>query len=239
MSNSLSLRDGKANCVESLTKSELLRRKIRLVSPCTNENSPSLLTHPRLREFYPELLFILHCTSRASVPLMEAALRCSRDRSPADAVAAGLAEYLERHIPEELYHDEWMLEDMEVLGIDRVEVLKRIPPAPLAAAVGSQYYWIYHYHPVAFLGYVAVLEGDPTPKNIVEAAVVRSGLPREAFRSLLVHSDNDPNHRDDFNQTLDRLPLRPEHTTVISVSAFQVACTIEEVFAQMLARFVG
>ena len=39
-----------------------------------------------------------------------------------------------------------------------------MPPPSVAGLVGSQYYWILHHHPVAFLGYVALMEGyPPTP----------------------------------------------------------------------------
>ena len=90
------------------------------------------------------------------MPLTEAALARSRELD--DPLAAPLARYLEEHVDEELGHDETLLGDLETLGVDRAEVLERIPPPAVAALVGSQYYWILHYHPVAFLGYVALME---------------------------------------------------------------------------------
>jgi len=211
--------------------SALLRQKIQLVSPCTSENSPSLLTHPRLREFYGELLYVLYSTIRANVPLMQAARDCARQHSGNDRVAAQLASYLERHIAEEMHHDEWLLEDMELFGFSRDAVWKRIPPVDVASLIGAQFYWIQFVHPVAILGYIAVLEGDPTPETAVEEGVRRSGLPEAAFRTILIHSRLDPHHRDDFNAMLDDLPLTAEHSTLIGISAFHTACTMNSLFA--------
>lgn len=211
--------------------STLLRQKIQLVSPCTSENSPSLLTHPQLREFYAELLYVLYSTIRANIPLMQAARDSARQRSAHDPVAADLAGYLDQHIPEEMHHDEWLLEDLEGLGYSREAVWSRIPPLDVASLIGAQLYWIQFVHPVALLGYIAVLEGDPTPEAAIEEAVTKSGLPREAFRTILIHSRLDPGHRDDFNARLDQLPLTQEHSTLIGISAFHTACAMNRIFA--------
>jgi Iron-containing redox enzyme len=217
-----------------LAPSTLLQKKIRLVSPRTLSNTPSVLTHPRLREFFGDMLFVLYSTIWATVPLMEEALRVARERSASDAVAAELVPYYENHIAEELHHDEWMLEDMETLGLDRAEILKRIPPCGLAAAVGAQYYWIYHYHPVALLGYFAALETDPVPASVVETAAVESGLPRAAFRTIFLHAEHDFDHCAELNRLIDRLPLEPHHVKVMSMSAMQIAAAYDEAFISIL-----
>jgi len=69
-----------------------------------------------------------------------------------DRVLRAFGDYLDRHILEETGHDEWILDDAEVLGIDRKLLLERIPKQTAAQIVGSQYYWMYHYHPVSMLG---------------------------------------------------------------------------------------
>jgi Iron-containing redox enzyme len=218
----------------SLAPSEILRRKIRLVNPRTLSNTPSVLAHPRLGEFYPDLLFLLYSTIRASVPLMQTALEAALQRSSTDAVARDLVPYLATHIEEELNHDEWLLEDMELLGMNRAGILKRLPPPELAAAVGAQFYWVQCYHPVALLGYLVVLEGDPTPHGVVEKAAAEGGLPPAAFRTVLLHSEHDFQHRDELNQVIDRLPLQPHHSAVMSISAMQIAAAYEEAFASIL-----
>jgi hypothetical protein len=227
-----SVADSEVETGETLTShSTLLRQKIQLVSPCTAKNSPSLLTHPRLREFYGEMLFVLYCTIRANVPMMQAARDCARPRSSNDRAAAKLASYLDHHIGEEMHHDEWLLEDMEVLGFKRDAVWKRIPPVEVAALVGAQFYWIQYAHPVAILGYIAALECDPTPESAVEEAIRNSGLPAAAFRTILMHSRLDPLHRDDFNAMLDGLPLTEDQSSLIGISAFHTACTLNSILA--------
>lgn len=217
-----------------LTASELLRRKIRLVNPHDLASSPSVLIHPRLREFFPDLLFLLYSIIQATSPLLQAAIAASRARAAFDPVAKELVPYLEKHAEEEEHHDVWLLEDMEALGMNRTEVLRRLPPPDLAAAVGCQYYWIYHYHPVALLGYMAVLEGDPTPAETVEKAVAQHGLPRAAFRSLFIHAEHDISHCDDLNKMVDQLPLEAHHFKVMSISAMQIASAYEEAFLTIL-----
>ena len=119
------------------------------------------MRHPRVRDLYPEYLVASHGIVRASVPLMEVARQRATSIAGEDPVAAGLAAYLYEHIPEELDHDEWVLQDLELLGVDRTHVLARPPTPTIAQFVGAQYYWVAHYHPVALLGYIALLEGYP------------------------------------------------------------------------------
>jgi hypothetical protein len=228
------LEDYGAAGVAGLTASALLKKKILLVSPHTHDTTPSVLTHPQLREFYPEMLFTLYSTIWATVPLLEAALTVSRERFAGDAVAAKLIPYYQNHIVEELHHDEWMLEDMEVLGMKRREIIERLPPAGIAEAVGAQYYWIYHYHPVAFLGYLAALETDPVSADVVKKAAAESGIPPAAFRTLLIHSEHDFDHCEDLNRLIDGLPLQPQHIRLMSLSAMQIAAAYDKAFTAML-----
>jgi heme oxygenase-like protein len=215
------------------THSEWLREKLALVLAPASAASRALWSHPRVAELVPEYLFSIHCSARATIPLMEAVRERAEQLAPDDRVAAGLARYLEKHIPEELHHDEWFLEDLEALGVPRQRTLSRIPPVSVAAMVGAQYYWALHYHPVALLGFFAVLEGYPASAQQLEVVIARSGLPRRGFRTLLEHSDLDRDHRDELHETLDGLPLTAQHSALIAVSAFATlhlaACTLEEV----------
>ena len=215
------------------TESERLRRKIELLLPEPAAAGRRLFTHPRIEDLYSEYLFTFHCVVRASVPLMEAALRRSRSMAATDSVAARVAEYLEGHIPEEQQHDEWLLDDLQVLGISRSTVLPRLPSATVAALVGSQYYWIFHYHPVALLGYVELLEGYPPSTAEIEDLIMRTGHRREAFRTLIHHARLDPDHGDELNRTLNELPLTVEQSAAVGLSAMNsvhlLARAIEEI----------
>jgi hypothetical protein len=153
------------------------------------------------------------------VPLTEAALKRSRELADTDALAAPLAAYLEEHVEEEVGHDETLLDDLELVGVDRATVVARMPSPAVAALVGAQYYWIVHHHPVAFLGFIALMEGYPPTPELIETLIERTGFPREAFRTYIEHGDLDPGHRDHLDQTLDSLPLTAKDETILGVSA--------------------
>jgi len=132
---------------------------------------------------------------------------------------AGLVAYLELHVDEELGHDETLLDDLALLGLEREDVLGRMPSPAVASLVGAQYYWVLHHHPVAFLGYVGVMEGYPPSDELVELLLERTGFPREAFTTFAEHGELDPGHRDHLDRTLDALPLTERHEEVIAASA--------------------
>jgi Iron-containing redox enzyme len=218
--------------------SQLLRGKIRLVQPRLSKVAQRFWTHPRVGELYPEFLFLVHTMIRASVPMMQAAAEEAR-RRPDDPVAAPLADYYEKHAREEMHHDDWLLDDLEVLGHRREEVLARLPSATVASLVGAYYYWIRHVHPAAFLAYLAVLEGNPPEVDQLEDIRRRAGLPPEAFRTLVKHAHLDPHHRDDLNDTLDALELTPALHTLLGVAAFHTVERVTEAMEEILERFGG
>jgi Iron-containing redox enzyme len=218
----------------STGESAHLRRTLELALPLFAAAGRRLWEHPRIRDLYPEYLVATHGVIRASVPLMERALE--RAQATEDPAAAGLAEYLEHHVDEERGHDDWLLEDLQVLGRSRDEVLARPPSTSVAALVGAQYYWIEHYHPVALLGYIGLLEGYPPTIADVNALMTRTGYEREAFRTLIRHAELDPLHRDDFDEMLDRLPLSPEQSAVIGLSGLYSINAFTRVVVDILER---
>lgn len=217
-----------------MSHSQQLRSKIRLVSSRLDAAARALWNHPQLARILPEYLFKNHSVVRASVPLMNAALECARTRFGSDPVAVGTAAYLAKHIPEEMNHDYWLVEDMETLGIDSSAVLKRMPSGRVAALVGSQYYWIYHFHPVCLLGYIAVLEGTPPTASYFEQVAKQARIPNEAFSSVFRHAKIDPQHRADLDNALDELPLTADHAAMLGVSAIHTAHLLSEVIEELL-----
>jgi len=195
----------------------------------------ALVEDPRLPELWPEYLVQQHMIIRATVPLTRAALTRSLELSEREPLGAPLAAYLEEHIDEEVGHDETLLDDLELLGLDRANVLGRMPSPTVAALVGSQYYWILHYHPVAFLGFVALMEGFPPTPELIETLVARTGSPREAFRTYVEHGDLDPGHRDHLDRTIDSLPLTPEHESALGVSAIASAALVARALEELVA----
>jgi hypothetical protein len=217
-------------------ESARLRRKLELVLPLLVDTGRRLWEHPRIRDLYPEYLVATHGVIRASVPLMVRALERARATAAEDPAAAGLAAYLEHHVEEERGHDDWLLEDLAVLGRSREEVLGQVPSASVAALVGAQYYWIEHYHPVAVLGYIGLLEGYPPSIADVDALMARTGYEREAFRTLIRHSELDPLHAADFDEAVDRLPLTTEQAAVMGLSGLHSVTAFARVLQDLLDR---
>jgi hypothetical protein len=104
----------------------------------------------------------------------------------------------------------------------------------VAAVVGAQYYWLLHYHPVAILGYIAVLEGYPPSRELIDALIERTGHPRKAFRTLLAHGVLDPRHRDDFDTALDAMPLTQGQEATVRLSALSSARMLADVLHEVV-----
>ncbi len=211
-----------------------LRLKLGLVLGDVVEAGERLLHHPRVTDLYPEYLFFTHCIIRASVPVMQTALDRARTISSGDPVAAGVAAYLDEHIAEELHHDDWVLDDLDVLGGDRGALLARPPSPTVASLVGAQYYWIAHHHPVAVMGYIALLEGYPPSAELIDGLIDRTGHPPEAFRTLLAHGSLDEHHRLEFDRALDDLPLAAGHETIVGLSALHSAHTFARALNEVI-----
>lgn len=218
--------------------SERVRNRIGLATRPLLDIYRRLKVHPRLDVLYPEYLVRTHMIIRASVPLMQVALEQAR-ALPDDPVAIPLAAYLDAHIGEEAAHDEWVLDDLAELGLDRSFVLAQMPPPAVAAMVGAQYYWVAHHHPVALLGYIVVLEGYPARSEDIEEMIERSGLPSAAFQTWAKHADLDPNHNRDLDDLLDSLPLTTDEASCICVSGMTTVRFAVAAFGELFEGDVG
>jgi len=218
-----------------LTHSRRLRAKIELLAPRMHRAIHAFWTHPRVVEIFPEFLFTTYCVGRSTVPLLEAARDAAIACRDGDPPAPFVAEYCARHIPEEAHHDEGVLDDLSVLGVSRESVAKKIPSATMAALIGSQYYWIHNVHPIALLGYLEVLEGEPPEAEFLEGFIQRTKLPREAFRTYFQHAHVDQKHRDDLRAALDRMPLARQHESILAISAFQTVELVRQIFEQLVS----
>jgi hypothetical protein len=218
-----------------MTASDRLRQKIGVVLPVFGATAWRIWDSPNVDELYPEYLCTMHCIVRSSVPLMQAAIERAEQLED-DPVAAGVAAYLSDHVGEEAGHDQWILQDIEATGRDPNEPLRRIPPASVAAVVGSQYYWIRHHHPAALMGHIAVMEGYPPSVRLAEHLQERTGYGPDAFRSLARHAMLDIHHRDEFLEVVDALPLTAEHETLLGISALHTVRGLIDVFEQILER---
>jgi Iron-containing redox enzyme len=195
-----------------------LRTAMRLAEHRLSAPARTFWSRRELPRMLPDFLFTVYCVCRSTVPLLRTA--AERAGSGGDPLGEPLARYYARHAREEMHHDEWLLEDMVAFGMNRDRILARMPSPAIASLIGSQYYWMFHAHPAALLGYLAVLEGYPPSAAHLQAIQAEYGVPPETFRTMLKHAQLDPHHRDDLNKELDRLPLTEELSSLISMSAF-------------------
>ena len=207
-----------------------IRTHFQLVSGLLGAGGDRMMASPDLAATSINHLVLLHQITRASVPLMETAhAECLRRGG--DPVCVGLAPYLLKHIEEERHHDDWTLDDLETVGIDRQDVLDVMPAANVAALVGAQYYWILHHHPVAILGYMIMLEFNaPTPETVAEMQRL-SGLPASVFRSHLLHAELDPHHQAELFQLVDDLGLSASEVRLVKESAMHTGRMLADCLA--------
>ncbi|WP_326734446.1 iron-containing redox enzyme family protein [Streptomyces sp. NBC_01022] len=178
---------------------------------------------------YRHYLCAMHQVIRASVPLMEqAAARC--EALPRDPVAPPLARYLRTHAEQERGHDDWLLTDAAAAGTAPGALTGTTPPAYVAALVGAQYYWIEHSHPVALLGYIAVLEGNAPAPGLAGRLARETGLPPAAFETVRLHADLDDGHSAGLDRLIGRLPLDRAQRSLVAVSALHTVAALAELF---------
>lgn len=199
------------------TAADQLRLKIKFMEPELTGVTHLLVSDPRVPELYRDYLIAYHGILRATIPLLQTARREALARDgPASRT---LASYLETHIEEEAGEDEWLLQDLEVLGVDRSKALERVPSPMVARLVGAQYYWVLHVDPITVLGYLAALERDPPSLELVDDLVHRTGHDRAAFRTLIAHAERDPDHAEELDDLLDRIELTDDQWLLVSLSA--------------------
>lgn len=219
-----------------LTHSQRLRSVLSLAENRLASLIHQVWFHPRLDVLYPEFLFSSYGLTLASAPAMRTAARICSDLPGSDPLHGWLQAYYLEHAEEEDGHADWLLDDLASLGISRERVIERLPYASVAALVGSQYYWMHHVHPIAYLGYIAVIE-TPAQIDFLQEVSHRTGIPLSSMSCHYRHAQLDPGHVAEFDAALDSLPLSPAHRDLITVSAIATIGHLERVFADILEHF--
>jgi hypothetical protein len=218
--------------VRNASNSARVRARIALLQPSVDAVTATFWGHPRIDALYPRLLTTYHPIMGAAVRFMDTAATLAAARD--DALAVPLSRYLRHHAGEERGHDDWVVSDLAALG-QPSSVLDR-PPAPHALAVlARQYEWAQDAHPVAFLGYVASIEGRPPRLDEVDLLQARTGLPAAAFTTYRKHALVDPRHSADLDALLDGLPLDESHLLLVEQSAMHTLRAVRGMFAALLA----
>ena len=217
--------------------SRVLKSKIRMVNPRLNEQLDRFWNHSNFSEVFVNHLFRLYHSVKASAQLLEGALERSKFLSPTCPVAAALVVYFAEHVQEEKGHDEWLLDDMELLGIKRGNVTSQIPPTDVAALIGSQYYYMRHTHPVSLLAYLAIIEGNPPRQENLDFIESKTDIPKAALRSFYKHAELDIVHSAELWALIDSLPLTPWHSSLLGLNAMLVVEQIAVSMENLLASF--
>jgi len=217
---------------------EALRATVALATPVLRAAAVRVWLAPAAGRRYPRYLRTMHGVIRASVPLMDlAARRCAERASTdpvADPVAGPLRQYLLEHIEQERGHDDWLLADLAVL--DRSPGPPPAATSAVARLVGAQYYWIEHHHPVALLGYIAVMEGNAPSAALPAWLANRAGVPAAALRAVREHADLDGGHTDAVYDLLNRLPLTTAQAHAVAVSGLHTVDALITIFAGLAAQ---
>jgi Iron-containing redox enzyme len=217
----------------AVSNSCVLWQKIALAQPRLDFSSHRFWTDPHLAALLPRFLLELHSIVRGGLTVMQIALQRADELAGKDPVASALAQYLSKHISEERDHDTWLLDDMTACGVDRQLALSRVIPGPVAALLGAQTYWVLQEHPIAFLGYIAVIEGNPPTREHLALIRDQTGFPDEAFRCLREHADADQGHAADLRDLIDAWPLSPRHHQLLALSAFETIEALARIFDQL------
>lgn len=216
--------------------SQFLRKRIQFISEndviSSEEINNTDTMDETFRKRFIDHLFLMHGITRASVPLMRTAHKKCVQLSDRDYL--DLERYYLKHIDEEKDHDEWLLTDLQTIGVERDRVLSKRPIQAIAELVGSQYYWIEHWHPVTLLGYISVMEGFPPSIQYIENLIVKTGLCREAFSTMIKHSVLDLKHREDLDVLIDRLRIPVNFKQGIVVNALYSYSKLQEIFGTKL-----
>ena len=163
------------------------------------------------REDYIAFLVQAYHHVRHTTPLLMA---CG-SRLPArlEWLREAIAEYIE----EEVGHQEWILDDLQALGVPRTAVINAGPSPATELMVAYAYDTIHRGNPVGFFGMVLVLEGTSVALATRAADVIEGtlGLPKKAFRYLRSHGSLDIEHTGFFEGLMDRLHEPADQAAVV------------------------
>jgi pyrroloquinoline quinone (PQQ) biosynthesis protein C len=128
-----------------------------------------------------------------------------------------LREAIAEYIEEEVGHQEWILDDLETLGVSRAAVLEAGPSPATELMVAYAYDTIHRGNPVGFFGMVLVLEGTSVALATRAADVIETtlGLPKKAFRYLRSHGSLDVEHTGFYEGLMDRLHEPSDQAAVV------------------------
>lgn len=125
----------------------------------------------------------------ASIPLLEFAVKFAD---------GDLKDYYHKHIDEEIGHVEILKQDLAKMGVTEIPLY-----LDAVEVVGAQYYLIAHVHPAALLGYMAALERESVPDEMIDEIENHHGIKLNCMR---LHTKLDSEHIKDLDAEIEKLP---------------------------------
>jgi hypothetical protein len=127
--------------------------------------------------------------------------------------------YLARHSDEELGHDDWALDDLEHLGINRSQALSTTPLHETINLIGSQLYVITYLHPIGLLGYMYALESQPPTNDLLTFLRETFDIAPEAMSYLIRHAEEDVAHKRELEYMVNNHVLHSREREAVTISA--------------------
>jgi len=128
-----------------------------------------------------------------------------------------LREAIVKYIEEEVGHQEWILNDLQVLGVDKESVRHGKPSIHTELMVSYAYDQVTRNNPVGFFGMVYTLEKTSSTIATFAAEQIANGLslPRNAMSYMISHGSLDIEHMQDFEQIMNRLDSDADKAAVL------------------------
>jgi len=130
---------------------------------------------------------------------------------------AWLQEEILEYLDEEHGHEQWILNDIEAVGGDRLAAARSRPDVATEAMVAYAYDMVTRRNPVGFFGMVHVLEGTSVALALRAADEVQKvlALPNQAFSYLRSHGTLDREHVHHLAGILNRLEAEEDRQAVV------------------------
>jgi thiaminase len=151
-----------------------------------------------------------HHVKHTAPLLMAAGSRLSGDQ-------VGLQRAVIEYTEEEAGHDEWILDDLAVCGVDRDEYHRSPPTFESEVMVSYLYDVVHRANPVGIFGMVLVLEGTSAGLATEVASLVQQklSLPDKAFTYLASHGELDKEHLSGFEVLMDSIVDERDQAAIV------------------------
>jgi pyrroloquinoline quinone (PQQ) biosynthesis protein C len=139
-----------------------------------------------------------------------------------------LREAIVHYIEEEVGHQEWILNDLQTLGVDKEQVRRGRASLPTELMVSYAYDTVARNNPVSLFGMVYALEKTSSTIATYAAGQIESRLELtpKAMSYMVSHGSLDVEHMQDFERLMNRLDDDDDKAAVLhSVTVFYALYT--------------